>query len=210
MVKKVSGTRRGSETSDESAIEDVSKEKADGDAAVTAKERAGGDRAEESAERDHAEKTGEGEHVEKTGEGHKAEKTDEAKKPADTDRDKAKDKAKKSTGADGEMPPEEEYPYTGPPRFEGWRKRSATGAMLTGFAFGLREVFEAPREDPPIMMESSGEPPRDLPVDAEVGEIRPMDNVVKIRPWLLEGEDSGKPEGSSGNKHKSSGNKDQS
>ena len=72
-----------------------------------------------------------------------------------------------------------------PPRMNEWRRRSATGAMLTGFAFGLREVFEPPHQEPSIEIQTSGDPPTDLPVDAEVDQIRPSDNVVTVRPWLL-------------------------
>lgn len=72
-----------------------------------------------------------------------------------------------------------------PPRIESWRRRSATGAILTGFALGLKEALEPRREEPSIVMETSGDPPTDLPVEAEVDRIRPADNVVTIRPWLL-------------------------
>jgi hypothetical protein len=76
-----------------------------------------------------------------------------------------------------------------PPRIESWRRRSAAGAILTGFAMGLKEALEPQRQEPSIVMETSGDPPRDLPVEAEVDQIRPSDNVVKIRPWLLDEEE---------------------
>ena len=69
---------------------------------------------------------------------------------------------------------------------EAWRKRSATGAVLTGFALGLQQVFEKEREEPAIVMTTSGDPPRDLPVEAEVEHGRPRRSVVSIRPWLLD------------------------
>ena len=69
---------------------------------------------------------------------------------------------------------------------EAWRKRSATGAVLTGIAFGLQQVFEKEREEPAIIMTTSGDPPRDLPVEAEVEHGRPRRSVVNIRPWLLD------------------------
>ncbi len=105
-----------------------------------------------------------------------------------TDQDTPDDEATAELGSDG--PDEGEaalaHSDTGlPPRINAWRQRSATGAMLTGFAFGLREVFEPKRDEPSIVMETSGVPPTDLPVDAEVDQIRPSDNVVTIRPWLL-------------------------
>jgi hypothetical protein len=72
-----------------------------------------------------------------------------------------------------------------PPRMESWRRRSATGAILTGIGLGLKQAFEPKRDEPAIVMEASGEPLADLPVEAELGGILPADNVVRIRPWLL-------------------------
>lgn len=71
-------------------------------------------------------------------------------------------------------------------RREGWRRRSATGAILTGFALGLQEVFEPEKKEPAIVMETSGDPPRDLPVEAELEMATSRRSVVRIRPWLLE------------------------
>jgi hypothetical protein len=73
-----------------------------------------------------------------------------------------------------------------PPRFDSWRKRSATGAILTGFALGLQQVFEKNPDEPAIVMQTSGDPPKDLPVEAEVEQGRPRRSVVNIRPWLLD------------------------
>jgi hypothetical protein len=77
-----------------------------------------------------------------------------------------------------------------PSKVEAWRKRSATGAILTGFALGLQQVFEKEKEQPAIIMTTSGNPPRDLPVEAEFEHGRPRQSVVNIRPWLL-GEQAG-------------------
>lgn len=77
-------------------------------------------------------------------------------------------------------------PHTAlPAKMEAWRKRSATGAILTGFALGLQEVFEPKRDEPAIIMETSGEPPKDLPVEADFEYLRPRQSVVNVRPWLL-------------------------
>lgn len=70
-------------------------------------------------------------------------------------------------------------------RFEAWRRRSATGALLTGIALGLQQVFEPERKEPNIVLETSGQPPRDLPVEAELDQLLPRETVVKVRPWLL-------------------------
>lgn len=74
-----------------------------------------------------------------------------------------------------------------PGRVEAWRRRSATGAILTGFALGLQEVFEPKRDEPGVVMETSGDPPTDLPVEADFEYGRPRQSVVNVRPWLLPG-----------------------
>lgn len=77
-------------------------------------------------------------------------------------------------------------PHTAlPPKIEAWRRRSAVGAILTGFALGLQEALETRKEEPSIVLETSGEPPRDLPVEADFEYGRPRQSVVHIRPWLL-------------------------
>ncbi len=76
-----------------------------------------------------------------------------------------------------------------PPKLEAWRRRSATGAILTGLALGFQQALEAPREQPTVTIETSGTPPRDLPVDADVGVLGPRHSVVSIRPWLLDSAD---------------------
>jgi hypothetical protein len=89
----------------------------------------------------------------------------------------------------------EEDPQTAlPPKMEAWRRRSATGAILTGFALGLQAAFEKEHEQPAIVMVTSGDPPRDLPVEAEVEGARPRQSVVSIRPWLLTGSPSTEPD----------------
>ena len=100
-----------------------------------------------------------------------------------------------------EYPAETEYEQSDegshtalPSKVEAWRRRSATGAILTGFAFGLQEVFEPKRGDPSIVMETSGDPPRDLPVEADLESGRPRHSVVNIRPWLLPGDPQQSPE----------------
>lgn len=72
-----------------------------------------------------------------------------------------------------------------PPKVESWRRRSVSGAILTGFAFGLREALEPEREEAPIVVQVSGEPVEDLAVEAHLDEGRPSESVVRVRPWLL-------------------------
>jgi hypothetical protein len=59
------------------------------------------------------------------------------------------------------------------------------GAILTGIGLGLKEALEPKRDEPAIMIETSGDPPGDLPVEADMAGILPADKVVRIRPWLL-------------------------
>jgi hypothetical protein len=72
-----------------------------------------------------------------------------------------------------------------PDGVERWRQRSATGAVLTAFAFGLQSVFEPERKEPAIVMQTSGEPPMDLPVQAQLEQLGPRQSTVSVRPWLL-------------------------
>lgn len=89
------------------------------------------------------------------------------------------------TDASGPEDPVAEEHTALPPKVEAWRRRSATGAILTGFALGLQEALEAPKEEPKVVMETSGDPPKDLPVEAEFEYGRPRQSVVSIRPWLI-------------------------
>lgn len=70
-------------------------------------------------------------------------------------------------------------------RFDAWRRRSATGALLTGIALGLNQVFEPERKEPTIVLETSGQPPRELPIEADLDQLLPRETVIKVRPWLL-------------------------
>jgi hypothetical protein len=72
-----------------------------------------------------------------------------------------------------------------PPRAESWRRRSATGAILTGIALGLKEALEPRRNEPSIVVQVSGDPLEDLPVEAHLDQTVPANSVVNIRPWLL-------------------------
>ncbi|MGH9122448.1 MAG: hypothetical protein ACRDYC_10995 [Acidimicrobiales bacterium] len=88
--------------------------------------------------------------------------------------------------------PEEHEMHTAlPPKVEHWRKRSAVGAILTGLAMGFREALEADRKAPSIVIETSGDPPEDLAVEAHLERGSARHNVVRIRPWLLPGGDEG-------------------
>jgi hypothetical protein len=104
---------------------------------------------------------------------------------ADLDHLLPRDEADYEVDHNFEEEPIEEPQSALPPKLEAWRKRSATGAILTGFALGLQQAFEKKREEPGIIMQTSGDPPRDLPVEADFEFRRPRQSVVNIRPWLL-------------------------
>jgi hypothetical protein len=72
-----------------------------------------------------------------------------------------------------------------PDKLEAWRRRSATGAVLTAFAMGLQEAFEPEKKEPAIIMQTSGEPPKDLPVEAQLEQLGPRQSTINVRPWLL-------------------------
>jgi hypothetical protein len=44
-------------------------------------------------------------------------------------------------------------------RFDSWRRRSAVGAIATGVALGLKEVFQPGKIEPVITAEAPGDPP---------------------------------------------------
>ncbi len=56
-------------------------------------------------------------------------------------------------GVDHEVPTGED-----PLRFDRWRRRSATGAVMTGIAFGLQQALVEPKQEPAIVVEAAGEP----------------------------------------------------
>jgi hypothetical protein len=48
----------------------------------------------------------------------------------------------------------------GPPRrFDAWRRRSAIGALATGVALGLKEIFQPNNIEPVITATAPGDPP---------------------------------------------------
>jgi hypothetical protein len=46
-----------------------------------------------------------------------------------------------------------------PTRFDGWRRRSAIGALATGVALGLKEIFQPSANEPVITAVAPGDPP---------------------------------------------------
>jgi hypothetical protein len=46
-----------------------------------------------------------------------------------------------------------------PRRFDAWRRRSAVGAIATGVALGLKEIFQPTAIEPVITATAPGDPP---------------------------------------------------
>lgn len=74
-----------------------------------------------------------------------------------------------------------------PDSIERWRQRSAAGAVVTAMALGLQAALETERQEPAIVMETSGDPPTDLPVEAQLEQLGPRQSTVTVRRWLLTG-----------------------
>jgi hypothetical protein len=58
-----------------------------------------------------------------------------------------------------EDPAENEPDREPPRRFEAWRRRSALGALATGVALGLKEIFQPTNIEPVITASAPGDPP---------------------------------------------------
>jgi hypothetical protein len=65
------------------------------------------------------------------------------------------------------------------------RPRSPGGQLLAAAMTGLAEAIYGPREEPAIVVDASGDPPGDGPVELGLDEDHPERSVVVIRPWLL-------------------------
>jgi hypothetical protein len=78
---------------------------------------------------------------------------------------------------DGDAPTEEDEPEEAPADgFDRWRRESALGAVGTGIARGLRDVFAPTRDEPAAVAEVPGDPPGD---DERVRVILDPDDPAK-------------------------------
>ncbi len=69
-----------------------------------------------------------------------------------------------------------------PLRFDSWRRRSATGAVLTGIAMGLQQALVEPKPQPAIVIEASGEPvDPDAPIELHFDPDHPSATVAIVR-----------------------------
>jgi len=65
-----------------------------------------------------------------------------------------------------------------------WRKRTASGAVLTAVVLGLQEALSSPKDRPSIVQPAPAGPPND-PIDLYMDPDHPEATVAVIRPWLL-------------------------
>ena len=70
-------------------------------------------------------------------------------------------------------------------RFEKWRKRTVSGAMLTGIALGLREALDDEKDQPAIVMPAPDAKRRDEPFELQLDPDHPEYTVAIVRPWLF-------------------------
>lgn len=69
-----------------------------------------------------------------------------------------------------------------PLRFSNWMKRSATGAVMTGIAVGLKEALQPQRKEVPFVIESRDDPDdQDKPIDLHFDPDSPEATVAIIR-----------------------------
>jgi len=83
---------------------------------------------------------------------------------------------------DGWAPPPEPTPGPG---ISGWRRTSASGAVLGAALLGLGDALEArqPRDRPPIVMDDPGQPyDPDALVDVDFAEGSPAATTARLRP----------------------------
>lgn len=72
-------------------------------------------------------------------------------------------------------------------RVAGVRKASGVGAVLTGIAMGLQEVFYPEEDEIEMVVDANGEPDLDHPVILDFDPTSPPGTSADARPWLLDG-----------------------
>lgn len=72
-------------------------------------------------------------------------------------------------------------PVTQPAR---WRRRTASGAVLTAIALGLQQALEDEKNIPAMVQPAPNAPPGPEPIDLFMDPDHPEYTVAVIRPWL--------------------------
>jgi hypothetical protein len=86
-----------------------------------------------------------------------------------------------AAGAEDGVDPEGAEAERDPLRFNNWMKRSATGAVMTGIAIGLREALEPRRPEVAFVIEASDPDSPDGPIDLRFDPDSPQNTVAVIR-----------------------------
>ena len=68
-----------------------------------------------------------------------------------------------------------------PSRLTAWSRSTIMGAVVSGFAFGLREVLEAPRDDPIVIEVDAAGEPHDLPIRLMLDPDSPSGSLCIVR-----------------------------
>ncbi len=80
---------------------------------------------------------------------------------------------------------ETEFPSAPTTALSRWRTTTASGAILTGIALGMRDALEYPKERPAIVQPvPSGDGEIDHPVELYLDPDHPEATLAVIRPWL--------------------------
>lgn len=66
-----------------------------------------------------------------------------------------------------------------------WRKAPVAAQFLAASMLAVHDVMYGPREEPAIVVQASGDPPNDEPLDVHLDPDHPEESVVIVKPWLL-------------------------
>lgn len=80
----------------------------------------------------------------------------------------------------GDEATSEETPIETSNPIERWRRHSVAGAVLTGFALGLQEVFYPEQKEEIAVVVDAGEPPGDRSVELDLDPDDPDASTVII------------------------------
>jgi hypothetical protein len=98
-------------------------------------------------------------------------------------------------GAEDEDEAEETRHNALPRRLESWRSRTASGAVMSAMAMGLRQVFEPEQRKPAIVAEAPSDPyDDDDPIVVEYVADDASGTTVILRPWLMQHSSDAQPE----------------
>ena len=75
------------------------------------------------------------------------------------------------------------------PRLTPWRQKTLGIQMLSASMFGLFEAMYGARDEPAIVIQVSGDPPGNDPIEPHLDPIKPSSSTVIVRPWLMKGND---------------------